>query len=71
MHFNRKPNTIWKELASDEPSNRILDLGKSILSKERAKNWNAEDRVEDRCKDMLIPEKNLTPAEKSLIEEFD
>ena len=37
IHYNRKPNTIWKQLASGKPSFGILDKGKSILSKERAK----------------------------------
>ena len=45
--FNRKPNTIWKQLASGKPSNGILDKGKSILSQERAKDWNANDKLED------------------------
>ena len=57
IHFNRKPNTIWKQLASGKPSIGILD---KATSKERAKDWNADDRVEDGYKDTLIPEKNLT-----------
>ena len=62
--FNRKPNTIWKQLASGKPSNKLLDKGKTILSRERAKDWNADDRVEDGYKDTLISKKNLTSAEK-------
>ena len=64
VHLNRKPNTIWKQLASGKSFNEILDKGKSILFRERAKDWNADDRVEDGYKDMLIPKKSLTPAEK-------
>ena len=64
IHFTRKPNTIWKQLASGKPSNRFLDKGKTIISKERAKDWNADDRVEDGYKDTLISKKNMTPAEK-------
>ena len=68
--FNRKPNTIWKQLASGKPSNGMLDKGKSILSQERPKDWNANDRVEDGYKDTLIPKKNLTPAEKDYDTEY-
>ena len=64
IHFNRKPNTVWKQLASGKPSIGNLDKGKSILSKERAKDWNVDDRVEDGYKDTLIPKKNLTSTEK-------
>ena len=64
IHYNRKPNTIWKQLASGKPSFRILDKGKSILSKERAKDWNADDRLEDGYKDDLIAKKNQNPTEK-------
>ena len=64
IHYNRKPNTIWKQLASGKPSFGILDKGKSILSKERAKDWNADDRLEDGYKDGLIAKKNQTPTEK-------
>ena len=41
VHFNKKPKTIWKQLASGNPSIGILDKVKSILSKERAKDWKA------------------------------
>ena len=58
IHFDKKLKTIWKQLASGKPSVGILDKGKSILSKERAKDWNAVDRVEDGYKDTLIPQKN-------------
>ena len=64
IHYNRKPNTIWKQLASGKPSFGILDKGKSILSKERAKDWNADDRLEDGYKEGLIAKKNQTPTEK-------
>ena len=40
------------------------DKGKSILSKERAKDWNADDRLEDGYKDDLIAKKNQNPTEK-------
>ena len=64
VHYNRKPNTIWKQLASGKPSFGILNKGKSILSKERAKDWNADDRLEEGYKDGLIAKKNQTPTEK-------
>ena len=62
IHYNRKPNTIWKQLASGKPSFGILDKGMSILSKERAKDWN--DRLEDGYKDDLVAKKNQTLTEK-------
>ena len=62
--FNGKPNTIWKQLSSDKPSNGILDKGKLILCKERAKDWNADDRMEDGYKYTVIPKKNQTSLEK-------
>ena len=64
IHYNRKSNTIWKQLASGKPSFGILDKGKSILSKDRAKDWNADDRIEDGYKDDLIAKKNQNPTEK-------
>ena len=64
IHFNRKPNTIWKQLASSKLSGEFLDEGKSILSKERALDWNADDRIEDGYKDSLVPKKNQSPLEK-------
>ena len=64
IHFNRKPNTIWKQLASSNLSGGFLDKGKSILSKERAFDWNADDRIEDGYKDCLVPKKNQSPLEK-------
>ena len=64
INYNRKPNTICKQLASGKPSFGILDKGKSILSKERAKDWNADDRLEDGYKDDLVAKKNQTPTEK-------
>ena len=64
IHYNRKPNTIWKQLASGKPSFGILDKGKSIVSKDRAKDWNADDRIEDGYKDDLIAKKNQNPTEK-------
>ena len=42
----------------------MSDKVKSILSKERANNWNSDDRLEDGYKDDLIAEKNQTPSEK-------
>ena len=64
IHYNRKPNTIWKQLASGKPSFGILEKGNSILSKKRAKDWNADDRLEDGYKDDLVAKKNQTPIEK-------
>ena len=64
IHYNRKPNTIWKQLASDKPSFGILDKGKSILSKERANDWNSDDRLEDGYNDDLVAKNNQTPIEK-------
>ena len=43
-HFNRSPNTFWKPLVSHAIS---LDKGKSILSKDRAQDWGADDAIED------------------------
>ena len=64
IHFNRKSNTIWKQLASRKLSGEILDKGKSVLSKESAFDWNADDRIEDGYKDCLVPKKNQSPLEK-------
>ena len=64
IHFNRKPNTIWKQLASSKLSGGFLDKGKSILSRERALDWNADDRIEDGYKDSLVPKKNQSPLGK-------
>ena len=64
IQYNRKPNTIWKQLASGKPSFRILDKGKFILSKERANDWNLDDRLEDGYKYDLVAKKNQTPIEK-------
>ena len=63
-HFNRKPNTIWKQLASGKPSIGVSDKGKSKLSKEREKDWNMDDRFEDGYNDGLISKKNQPPSEK-------
>ena len=35
INFSRKPNTIWKQLASNNLSDGVLDNGKPILSKGR------------------------------------
>ena len=43
-HFNRSPNTFLKSLVSHAIS---LDKGKSILSKNRAQDWGADDAFED------------------------
>ena len=51
-------------MASGKPSIGFLDKGKSIISKERAKDWNADNRAEDGYKDTLIPMKNEPPTEK-------
>ena len=64
IHYNRKPNIIWKQLVSGKPFFGILDKGNSILSKERANNWNSDDRLEDGNKDDLVAKKNQTPIEK-------
>ena len=64
IYFNRKPNTIWKQLASSKLSGGFLDKGKSILSRERALDWNADDRIEDGYKDSLVPKKNQSSLEK-------
>ena len=64
IHFNRKPNTIWKLLASSKLSGGILHKGKSILCNERALDWNADDRIEDGYKDSLNSKKNQSPVEK-------
>ena len=64
IHFNRKPNTIWKQLASSILSGGFSDKEKSISSKERALDWRADDRVEDGHKDSLVPKKNQSPEEK-------
>ena len=40
------------------------DKGKSILSRERALDWNADDRIEDGYRDLLVPKKNQSPLEK-------
>ena len=63
IHFNRKPNRIWKQLASSNLSGGFLDKGKSILIKERALDWNADDWIEDGYKDYLVPKKNQSPLE--------
>ena len=55
---------MWKQLASSKLSGRFLDKGKSILSRERALDWNADDRIEDGYKDSLVPKKNQSPFEK-------
>ena len=64
IHLNRKLNTICKQLASGKPSIGISDKGKSILSKERANDWNTDDRFEDGYKDNLIWKKNQPASEK-------
>ena len=64
IHFNRKPNTIWKQLASRKSSGGFLDKGKSIFSRERTLDWNADDRIEDGYKDSLVPKKNQSLVEK-------
>ena len=52
-------------MASGKPSIGFLDKGKHIISKEKAKDWNTDDRFEDGYMDTLIPKKNLSPTEKS------
>ena len=43
-HFIRSPNTFWKSLVSHAIN---LDKGKSILSRNRAQDWGANDAFED------------------------
>ena len=64
MAMKHKNVHFWKQLASGKPSIGFLDKGKSIVSKERAKDWNADDRVKDGYKDTLIPKKNQPSTEK-------
>ena len=64
IHYNKKSNTIWKQLASGKHSFGVLDKGKFILSKEQANDWNSDNRLEDGYKDDLIAKKNQTPIEK-------
>ena len=64
IHFKRTPNKIWKQLASNNLSDRFLDKRKSILCKEQALHWKADDRIEDGYKDNLIPKKNQSPLDK-------
>ena len=64
IYVIRKPNTIWKQLASGKPSNASLDKAKSILCKEKARDWNAVGRGEDGYKDTEITKKNQTSLEK-------
>ena len=47
LHFCRTPNSFWKQLVSGKLSNEFSDKGKSMLRKERARDWNAVDRVKD------------------------
>ena len=47
-----------------KPSIGISVKEKAILSKERAIDWNSDDRLEDGYKDDLIAKKNQTPSEK-------
>ena len=51
-------------MASSKLSGGFLDKGKSILSKERALDWEADDRIEDGYRDSLIAKKNQSPMEK-------
>ena len=63
-HFNRSPNTFWKSLVSHAIS---LDKGKSILTKDRAQDWGADDAFEDGyLEDRAIDERGYEsdPAEK-------
>ena len=63
-HFNRSPNTFWKSLVSHAIS---LDKGKSILTKDRAQNWGADDAFEDGyLEDRAIEERGYEsdPADK-------
>ena len=47
-----------------KPSIGISDKEKSILSKERTNDWNADDRFEDGYKDNMISKKNQQASEK-------
>ena len=51
-------------MASSKLSGGFVDNTKSILSKERALDWNAVDRIEDGYKDSLVPKKNQSTLEK-------
>ena len=55
---------IWKQLASNNLSNGILDKRKSILSKGRALDRNSDDGAEDEFKNTIISRKNQYPLEK-------
>ena len=63
LRFNRKPNIIGKQHASCKSSNGILDKMKSILCKEGALDWNADDRVEDGYKYIVTSKKNQSPLD--------
>ena len=43
-HFNRSPYTFWKSLVSHAI---ILDKGKSIMSRNRAQDWGANETFEE------------------------
>ena len=64
IHFNRTPNTIWKQLASNKLSDGFLDKRKSILFKDWPLDWKTDDWIEDGYKDSLIPKKNQSPLQK-------
>ena len=57
IHFSRKPNTIWKQLSSNNLSDVILDKAKSILSKGQALDWKSDDRLDDGYRVIMIPKK--------------
>ena len=63
-HFIRSPNTFWKSLVSHAIS---LDKKKSILTKDRAQDWGADDAFEDGyLEDRAIEERGYEsdPADK-------
>ena len=43
-HFNRSPNTFWRSLVSHAINS---DKGKSIMTRDRAQDWGANDTFED------------------------
>ena len=51
-------------MASSKLSGGFLDKGKSILSKKRSLDWNADARIEDGYKDSLTPKKDQSTLEK-------
>ena len=53
-HFNRSPNTFRKSLVSHAIN---LDKGKSIMSRDRAQDWETNDTIEDGYLDNAVADK--------------